>query len=49
MTELSRLRGREGYAVRADDDAGAYWFRRGCGDRNSGRMRLTSLKRALIN
>ena len=48
MTELSRLRGSEGYAVRADD-AGAYWFRRGCGDWNSGRMRLTSLKRAPIN
>lgn len=24
------------------DDEGAYWFRRGCGGRNSGRMRLTS-------
>ena len=90
MTELSRSRGSEGYAVRANsqayklkasgfqferrrkganavfgisprllpetklsglcaDDAGAYWFRRGCGDWNSGRMRLTSLKRAPIN
>ena len=42
VTELSRLRGSEGYAVRADE--GAYWFRRGCGDWNSGRMRLSSLK-----
>lgn len=90
MTKLSRLRGSEGYAVRANsrvnklkasrfqferrgnganavfakrrslaaetetsavcpDDEGAYWFRRGCGDWNSGRMRLTSLKRAPIN
>ena len=47
MTKLSRLRGSEGYAVRADE--GAYWFRGGCGDWNSGRMRLTSLKLSLIH
>ena len=29
-----------------DDDGGAYRFRRGRGNSNSGRMRLTSLKRA---
>ena len=35
-TELSGLCANEG----------AYWFRRGRGDWNSGRMRLTSIKRA---
>ena len=61
MTELSRLRGSEGYGACADEFRGGLWgFCRlyagfpmpgvfGCGDRNSGRMRLTSLKRALIN
>ena len=40
--------GTEGYEA-CPDDAGVYWFRRGYGGRISGRMRLTSLKWAIIN
>ncbi len=43
MTKPPRLRGGAGYGA-CDDDAGPYWFRRGRGGGNSGRMRLSSLK-----
>ena len=46
MSELSALAGSEGYEVCADD-TGVYRFRRGYGGGTSGRMRLTSLKRAI--
>ena len=47
MIELSRLGRSEGYGACSDDE-GAYRFRRGRGGRNSGRMRLTSLKWATL-